>query len=123
MKCEGLKNGKLENSVARNHERTIAEVESVCGELLIEESSSLELGNSYSKYRSQTKKDQNGSVITDKSSGKDSFGVRRSACCMAVGPRCFKISKLQVLSCKKAKQSVLVLQSTEEKLRLLKKYN
>lgn len=40
MKCEGLKRGKLENSVARNHERTIAEVESVCGELLIEEFSS-----------------------------------------------------------------------------------
>ena len=40
---------------------------------------------------------------------------------MAVGPRYFKISKLQVLSCKKAEQSVLVLQSTEEKLRLLKK--
>lgn len=40
VKCEGLKRGKLENSVARNHERTIAEVESVCGELLIEEFSS-----------------------------------------------------------------------------------
>lgn len=57
-------------------EKTIAEVEAVCGALLTEESFSLELGNSYSKHRSQANKDQNVIFVTDKSSGEDSSGVR-----------------------------------------------
>lgn len=77
VKCEGLKRGKLENSVARNHERTIAEVESVCGELLIEEFSS-QFGEQLQQTESDWK-DQNGSFIAvdKKAQAEDSFSVRR----------------------------------------------